>query len=456
VLRLTQQLLQADLPGAARAQAEGIRHSIQSLVGLLDEVREGAQHRPGETLDFDLRVALEPVTAALQAMARDRGLVWTSHVDARVPSRVQGDPGRLRQALLLLGSHAVQTAALGDAGLRLERQSEDDTHVMLAFVLRHVAMPGSEPEALAVQVARHMIESLGGTLVLAAQPDDRRLATVHLTLAKQTDRPLPALPEGFTLAGTRVLVAEGHPGDRAALGAMLAQCGCEVALAENGPTALRLVHEAATRGTPYGVVVLDRDLAMLDGEELGRAIRSDHELDGTELVMVTAKGRVGDGARVRAAGFAAYLVKPFAATHMIEAITEVLHPSRTERPHGHAPLITRHSLAEARRARLRILLVDDDSVNQLVTTSALQRVGCRRGRADRGACGRARRAAALGPRAPESTRRRGRCRAHRHRAARAHDGGPSHAARRPDRRSRHGRRGARRGAAQAGALRGTG
>ncbi len=173
----------------------------------------------------------------------------------------------------------------------------------------------------------------------------------------------------------RVLIADGQAGDRAALGVMLSGCGCDVALADNGPVALRLVHEAASRGTPFRVVVLDRDLAMLDGEELGRAIRSDRELDATELVMVTASGRVGDGARVRAAGFAAYLVKPFPATHLIEAITEVLHPSRAERPHGHAPLITRHSLAEARRSRLHLLLVDDDPVNQLVTTSALHRVG---------------------------------------------------------------------------------
>jgi len=375
ILRLTQQLLQGDLSPAARGQAEGIRHSVQSLVTLLDDAREGASPAVAETLDFDLRVALEPVTAAVQAMARDRGLVWTNHVDVRVPSRVQGDPGRLRQVLLLLGSHAVQTAALGEAGLRLERESEDDVQVSLRFVIGHVAVPGAVTESLTVTVVRHMVEAMGGTLTLSRHEHDRCDATVCLTLPKQTERPLPALPEDFTLAGTRVLVADGHAGDRAALGVMLSGSGCDVALADNGPVALRLVHEAAARGTPFRVVVLDRDLAMLDGEELGRAIRSDRELDATELVMVTTSGRVGDGARVRAAGFAAYLVKPFPATQLMEAITEVLHPSRAERPHGHAPLITRHSLAEARRSRLRILLVDDDPVNQLVTTSALHRVG---------------------------------------------------------------------------------
>lgn len=375
ILRLTQQLLQGELPPAARGQAEGIRHSAQSLVTLIEDVhdRGGATH--ADTLDFDLRVALEPVTAAVQAMARDRGLVWTNHVDVRVPSRVQGDPGRLRQVLLLLGSHAVQTAALGEAGLRLERETEDDTHVGLRFVIGHVATPGTPIESLTVEVARRMVEAMGGTFTLDRHAPDRCEATVWLTLAKQTDRPLPALPEDFTLTGTRVLIADGLAGDRAALGVMLSGCGCDVALADNGPVALRLVHEAASRGTPFRVVVLDRDLAMLDGEELGRAIRSDRELDATELVMVTTSGRVGDGARVRAAGFAAYLVKPFPATHLIEAITEVLHPSRAERPHGHAPLITRHSLAEARRSRLHLLLVDDDPVNQLVTTSALHRVG---------------------------------------------------------------------------------
>jgi CheY-like chemotaxis protein len=91
--------------------------------------------------------------------------------------------------------------------------------------------------------------------------------------------------------------------------------------------------------------------------------------------MITTEGRPGDGGRVKAAGFAGYLMKPLEAGQLYEAVVEVLNPNVADQPHADRPLVTRHSLAEARRGRLRILLVDDDAVNQLVTTSALHRVG---------------------------------------------------------------------------------
>jgi CheY-like chemotaxis protein len=151
--------------------------------------------------------------------------------------------------------------------------------------------------------------------------------------------------------------------------------GCEVTCAESGPEALRLVHDSASRGQLFQVAILDRHLEMLDGEELGLAIRGDHDLDGIQLVMVTNVGRPGDGGRVKAAGFAAYLMKPLDPAQLYEALAEVLHPGLAHLAHEDRPLVTRHSLAEARRGRLRLLLVDDDPVNQLVTTSALHRVG---------------------------------------------------------------------------------
>jgi two-component system sensor histidine kinase/response regulator len=91
--------------------------------------------------------------------------------------------------------------------------------------------------------------------------------------------------------------------------------------------------------------------------------------------MITSEGRLGDGGRVKALGFSGYLMKPLEAGQLYEAVVEVLNPNLAGRPHADRPLVTRHSLAEARRGRLRILLVDDDAVNQLVTTSALHRVG---------------------------------------------------------------------------------
>jgi CheY-like chemotaxis protein len=157
--------------------------------------------------------------------------------------------------------------------------------------------------------------------------------------------------------------------------AVLRAWGCDVEQVENGPDGLRAVRAAAAAGRPFKLALLDRKLDGLDGEDLGQAIRADQDLDATQLIMITREGRPGDGGRVKALGFAGYLMKPLEPGQLYEAVVEVLNPNIAGQPHADRPLVTRHSLAEARRGRLRILLVDDDAVNQLVTTSALHRVG---------------------------------------------------------------------------------
>src|SRR6185503_10111795 len=108
------------------------------------------------------------------------------------------------------------------------------------------------------------------------------------------------------------------------------------------------------------LAVLDRHLEGMNGEELGMAIRADEDLGPVRLIMVTNVGRPGDGGRVKAAGFSGYLMKPLGPSQLYEAIAEVLHPSHSDEPQQDRPLVTRHSLAEARRGKLRLLLVDDD------------------------------------------------------------------------------------------------
>jgi CheY-like chemotaxis protein len=163
--------------------------------------------------------------------------------------------------------------------------------------------------------------------------------------------------------------------ERDPVAAVLRAWGCDVEVCENGAEALHSVRAAAAAGRPFALALLDRKLEGLDGEDLGQAIRADEDLHATQLIMTTSEGRPGDGGRVKAAGFAGYLMKPLEPGQLYEAVVEVLNPGAADQPRADRPLVTRHSLAEARRGRLRILLVDDDAVNQLVTTSALHRVG---------------------------------------------------------------------------------
>ena len=403
VIGMTNLLLQGELPAQPRRLVEMIQNCTQTLLALindtLDYSRLEAGRMPVEKLDFDLRVTTDQVAGVLQSLAEVKGLRFEASVNAVVPSRLQGDPGRVRQVLLNLGSNAVKFTEAGVVRLSIDREAEDDHEATLMFQMHDTGM-GIDPSALptlfepysqadasvarrfggsglGLAISRRLIEAMGGEMGVRSTPGEGSTFWFRLKLEKQ---PLmvggPPVSSGeVALRGVRVLVADGNPGDREPLVEVLQAWGCDVARAENGPEALRMVHEAFAQGEPFAVAVLDRHLEMLDGEELGQAIRADQDLDLMQLVMITHVGRPGDGGRVKAAGFAAYLMKPLDPAQLYEALAEVLHPGHDGVPAADRPLVTRHFLAEARRGKFRLLLVDDDPVNQLVTSSALHRVG---------------------------------------------------------------------------------
>ncbi|MCE9627373.1 MAG: response regulator [Candidatus Eisenbacteria bacterium] len=393
VITLTNLLLQGELSNDARPMVETIQQRMQTLLGLIQDTLDysslEAGNMPVESLDFDLRVTLDQVAARLEPSAREHGVTFETRTAALVPSRVKGDPGRVRQVLTSLAQVAIEGTQAGAVQLLVDRETEDDHEVVLRFAVSDGAGSGASlgwtdsagsgpaaPNGLGLALARRIVEAMGGMASFAADATGRTFG-FRITLQKQpmTVGHAGAPAAEVALRGVRVLLADGNPADREPLADVLQAWGCNVTCAESGPEALRLVHDSAARGELFEVAILDRHLEMLDGEELGLAIRGDHDLDAMQLVMVTNVGRPGDGGRVKAAGFAAYLMKPLDPAQLYEALAEVLHPGHAHLAHDERPLVTRHSLAEARRGRLRLLLVDDDPVNQLVTTSALHRVG---------------------------------------------------------------------------------
>jgi CheY-like chemotaxis protein/HPt (histidine-containing phosphotransfer) domain-containing protein len=396
-------LLQGELSGEQRQILELMRESTQTMLTLLNDSMDYSRLEAGrlevDTLDFDLRVTVDQIAGVLHPLAIGKGLAFESRVQGLAPSRLKGDPGRVRQVLLNLGSNAIRFTEQGSVSVRVEREEEDDSEVKLLFqiadtgegiptdALAHVfeaQKPSSDPGArrysspgLGLALSRRLVEAMGGTMGVDSDGSNGCTFWFRLTFEKQpvtvggTATPTPEV----ALRGVRVLVADGQPLDREPVAAVLRAWGCDVELVENGLDGLRLVRDAAAAKRPFALAVLDSKLEGLDGEELGQAIRADHALDATHLIMITSEGRPGDGGRVKSLGFAGYLMKPLEPAQLYEAVVEVLNPNLADQPHADRPLVTRHSLAEARRGRLRILLVDDDAVNQLVTTSALHRVG---------------------------------------------------------------------------------
>jgi PAS domain S-box-containing protein len=400
VIQTAHQLLQGPLSPEQRHQVGVVLDSTQSLMGLVSDAIDYSRLETGslgvDQIDFDLRVAMEQVAGGLGPAAEARGLSFDARVEALVPSRLKGDPGRLRQVLLNLGQNAIKCTENGKVLLRAEREREDDTHVTILFRVESTgsavapeAAPirpgdgagsdsdarGTGGSALALAISRRLVERMGGQVGVGQQFARGNSFGFRLTLEKQTQAVVAPAPTNVQLRGLRVLVADGAESERRTTSEVLAAWGVSADTAENGLEALQLMRHAAAESRPYAVALLDLQLEGLDGEALCSAVRADSALDPTLLMLTTRVGRPGDAVRMKAMGYSAYLVQPIDCSQLFDALSEVVSGQGTQVPQADRPLVTRHSLAEAKRGRLRILLVEDDVVNQLVTQSALHRVG---------------------------------------------------------------------------------
>jgi two-component system, sensor histidine kinase and response regulator len=398
VMGASSSLIASSLTPEQRHQVDVVRGAGHALLTLVSDAHDHTQLEAGrmamENIGFDLRVTMDQVAAVLAPMADGRGLRLETRADALLPSRLKGDPGRLRQVLLNLGANAIRSSERGTVAIHVDRESEDDAHVTLLFrvsdpstgavgahralLFREQPPSGGAPARgadMGLSISRRLVHLMGGLLGAEQSDDQRNTFWFRVTFEKQ---PMPATapPQNdVRLRGLRVLIADGPAAERHSHALTLQAWGCIVDEAENGIEALELVRVAAARGEPHSVALVDMNLEALDGFALAAAVRADAALDAIAVAITTRIGRPGDAQRARELGVSGYLVMPIEPAQLFDAIAALVAGANAVARPLERPLVTRHSLAEERRARVRILLVEDDLVNQLVTTSALNRVG---------------------------------------------------------------------------------
>jgi CheY-like chemotaxis protein/HPt (histidine-containing phosphotransfer) domain-containing protein len=236
---------------------------------------------------------------------------------------------------------------------------------------------------LGLSIAKGLVEAMGGQMGAESLVGggSRFWFTMPLRKGQHVPSELDRLELG-TIAGVRVLGVDDSETNRKVLSGMLETWGCRHTEVSGGKEALAALKAAVEEGDPYKVAVLDMCMPVMDGEELAQEIKADSALAATGLVMMTSVGARGDAARMERAGFAAYLVKPVRQSHFYDCLAAVVGPQKKEgggvdaegkSPTGH--IITRHTLAERARQRARILLAEDNPVNQKVAVKALEKLG---------------------------------------------------------------------------------
>jgi PAS domain S-box-containing protein len=409
VIGMTGLLLDTPLSPIQQEYAETIQASADTLMRIIDDVLDFSKIEAGmmrfETIDFDLRSAVEATVDLLAERAQGKGLEVASLVYKDVPTALQGDPGRLSQVLTNLTGNAIKFTEQGEVVVRVQMVGETDTHATLRFEVRDTGI-GIAPESqrqlfhaftqadgsttrryggtgLGLAISKQMIELMGGEIGVDSTPGRGSTFWCTLTFAKQTAPAAPALVTAGSLLGTRVLIVDDNATNRSILLHETGSWGMVAAEADGSARALDLLRAAARQGRPYDIAILDLMMPDMDGFQLAAAIKADAAIAGVALVLLPSHGRRGDAERARLVGIAAYLKKPVRQTQLFDCLTAVVTLSGSE-PRATRPLVTQHSIREAAvrlkdqaTSGLRILVADDSLVNQAVALGQLFNLGYR-------------------------------------------------------------------------------
>ncbi len=402
VIGMTGLLLDSNLSREQREYADTIRVSGEALLSIINDILDFSRIEAGkmliEEIGFDLRATVEDTMGLLAERAHSKRLELAGLIEYDVPTALKGDPGRIRQILTNLIGNAIKFTAEGEVVLRVELvESKEDTPVV-RFSVTDTGIGMTEEEqgrifesftqadasitrrhggtGLGLTICRQLVDLMGGEIGLRSEPGAGSTFFFTLPLERQPDEPQPAPAPRLDPRSVRVLVVDDNETNRRILDKQLSSWGMGNEVCEDAPLALEMLRQAAQNGNPYDLTILDMQMPGMDGMELARRIKADDSISATRLILLTSMGRPGEGGAASRAGISAYLTKPAKNSELYDTIATVLRSRDDETEE--TSLITRHSIRERRIASgARLLLAEDNKVNQKVAVKILERLGYR-------------------------------------------------------------------------------
>jgi len=402
IIGMTGLLLDTDLNQEQQEYAKTVRTSADSLLQIINSILDYSKIEAGELdleiIDFDLRRTVEDVADMMAPRAYEKGLEFACMIQSDVPSWLRGDPGRLRQILLNLTGNAVKFTQKGEVAIRVCPDEETDTHATVRFSVTDtgIGIPSDRLDrlfksfsqvdssttrkyggtGLGLSISKQLTEMMGGQIGIESKERKGSKFWFTAVLEKQPEvkEAQPILPAD--IRGKRILAVDDNATNREVLCTYLKSWDCRYCAASSAQEALSLLHQAVQSGDPFHLAILDHMMPDMDGEALGGVIKDDPALKETVLVMLTSFGQRGDATRMKDIGFAAYLTKPIKGSQLFDCLVTVLGEAPSQSGDGQKqPLVTRHTLAEAKKQKVRILLVEDNIVNQKLAKIMLTKVG---------------------------------------------------------------------------------
>jgi signal transduction histidine kinase/CheY-like chemotaxis protein len=400
ILGMTELALDSDLDPTRREYLGLVKSSAESLLTIINDILDFSKIEAGkldiDQVEFSLRGCLGEALKTLALHAHEKNLELALRVQPEVPDSLVGDPTRLKQILFNLVGNAIKFTDQGEILVRVGVESSGDDSVILHFAAADTGI-GIPPErrqvifeafaqadnttgrlyggtGLGLTISSRLVAMMGGRMWVESEVN--RGSTFHFTLksslGKKRSTSSIAL-EPAVLRNLPALVVDDNATNRLILDELLSHWGMKPTLAESGQRGIALLEQASTAGIAFPLILLDCHMPDMDGFTFAERVKSDPRFQGAIIMMLTSGGLRGDACRCRELRIAAYLVKPIQEAELLAAILTAL-GHQAASPDQQPALVTRHSLREDRR-HLRILLAEDNPVNQMVAVRLLQKLG---------------------------------------------------------------------------------
>ena len=407
VIGMTQLLLDSDLNPEQRDFAETVHRSADSLLTIINDILDFSKIEAGklelETVALDLRDLMESALDILAARAQTKGLELALFLPPEIPTRLHGDPGRLRQILLNLAGNAVKFTPSGEVVISVTAQEESADAVTLRFeiadtgigiapeVLNQLFRPFTQADSsmtrqyggtgLGLAISRQLVELMRGTIGVRSAPGQGSTFWFVVPMRRQAEA-IPALaPPSLPLGAKAVLVVDDNAVNRKVLHFHLHAWNARDAEAASGAEALATLRKGLAEGRPFALAILDYQMPEMDGLTLARQIKADPQLAATRLVLLTSVTRCENRAELAAAGIAACLTKPVKQAELLRCLSEILADDSPAKPGEGAnppaatqpPPVSGAVLPPTKP--FRVLLAEDNPVNQKVAVRQLRKLG---------------------------------------------------------------------------------
>lgn len=351
IMGMTDLALDTDLTSEQRDYMQTVKQSSRAPLSVLNDVLDFSKIEAGklqvEEIDFTLSSTVRDTCKTLAVRADEKGLELACDIAPDVPDNLIGDPGRLRQILTNLVGNGIKFTGKGEikVSVGVENQSGDAVVLRFSATDTGIGIPIEKQAAifeaftqadgsttrkyggtgLGLAISKQLVELMNGRIWVESKP--AKGSTFHFTISVRVQKAGVADPEAVALGNVnnlRVLIVDDNATNRRFLHQLLRRWNIESALAESGPAAIDAILAARNDGRPFGLLLLDLHMPEMDGFEVARIVRENHDLAGATIMMITSARRRGDRARCRELGISSYLTKPIFPAELADAIRNVV------------------------------------------------------------------------------------------------------------------------------------